>query len=182
MPIGGPSMRELFGITGLPEGPRIQGGVTPQDINGFARIGRQSTSPQAQFPTTLNSRFNYNKILGRHNLKAGHEWLHLAIAVDDTNPLYGIDAYGGGYSRLTPGATNVGLLAGRLLLRRAKQLSTRDSEDRGCPAVGKLVLHSGRLESKRPPHAEPRRALRDHDPDVRGEQRGCQLRPGNAPA
>ncbi len=107
MQIGGPSMQELFGIPGLPEGPRIQGGVTPQDINGFARIGRQSTSPQAQFPRTLNSRFNYNKIMGRHNLKTGHEWLDLAIAVDDTNPLYGIDAYGGGYSRLTPGATNV---------------------------------------------------------------------------
>ena len=99
-------MRELFGITGLPEGPRIQGGVTPQDITGFTRIGRQSTSPQAQFPRTLNSRFNYNKIKGRHNLKTGHEWLHLAIAVDDTNPLYGIDAYGGGFSRPTPGATN----------------------------------------------------------------------------
>ena len=106
MSIGGPSMRELFGITGLPEGPRIQGGVTPQDITGFTRIGRQSTSPQAQFPRTLNSRFNYNKIRGRHNLKTGHEWLHLAIAVDDTNPLYGIDAYGGGFSRPTPGATN----------------------------------------------------------------------------
>lgn len=106
MSIGGPSMRELFGITGLPEGPRIQGGVTPQDITGFARIGRQSTSPQAQFPRTLNSRFNYNKIMGRHNLKTGHEWLHLAIAVDDTNPLYGIDAYGGGFSRPTAGATN----------------------------------------------------------------------------
>jgi hypothetical protein len=106
MSIGGPSMRELFGITGLPEGPRIQGGVTPQDITGFTRIGRQSTSPQAQFPRTLNSRFNYNKIKGRHNLKTGHEWLHLAIAVDDTNPLYGIDGYGGGFSRPTPGATN----------------------------------------------------------------------------
>jgi hypothetical protein len=106
MSIGGPSMRELFGITGLPEGPRIQGGVTPQDITGFARIGRQSTSPQAQFPTTLNSRFNYNKILGSHNLKTGHEWLHLGILVDDTNPLYGIDAYGGGFSRPAAGATN----------------------------------------------------------------------------
>lgn len=105
--IGGPSMRELFGITGLPEGPRIQGGVTPQDITSFPRFGRQSTSPQAQFPTTLNSRLNYNKILGRHNLKAGHEWLRLAIAVDDTNPLYGIDAYGGGFSRPTAGATNL---------------------------------------------------------------------------
>lgn len=104
--IGGPSMRELFGITGLPEGPRIQGGVTPQDIVGFARIGRQSTNPQAQFPTSLNSRLNYSKILGKHNVKAGYEWLGLYIDVDDTNPLYGIDGYGGGFSRPTPGASN----------------------------------------------------------------------------
>jgi hypothetical protein len=96
--IGGPSMRELFGITGLPEGSRIQGGVTPQDIAGFARIGRQSTNPQAQFPTTINSRLNMTKLLGSHSLKFGYEFLWLGILVDDTNPLYGIDAYGGAFS------------------------------------------------------------------------------------
>jgi hypothetical protein len=97
--IGGPSMNDLFGITGLPEGPRIQGGVTPQDIPGFARIGRQSTNPQSQFPTTVNSRVNYSKLLGRHSLKAGYEYLALNQDVDDTNPLYGLDLYGGGFSR-----------------------------------------------------------------------------------
>jgi hypothetical protein len=108
--VGGPSMRELFGITGLPEGPRIQGGVTPQDIQGFPRFGRQSTNPQAQFPTTINSRLNLSKALNRHNLKMGYEFLNLRIVVDDTNPLYGIDGYGGFYSRL-PGQ-NLGALAG----------------------------------------------------------------------
>lgn len=108
--VGGPTMRELFGITGLPEGPRIQGGITPQDIQGFPRFGRQSTNPQAQFPTTINSRLNYSKILGRHTLKTGYEWVGLYIDVDDTNPLYGIDAFGGLYSRL-PGQ-NLGALAG----------------------------------------------------------------------
>jgi hypothetical protein len=93
--VGGPSMRELFGITGLPEGPRIQGGITPQDIQGFARIGRQSTNPQAQFPTTTNLRINAIKTAGRHSLKVGYELLYLAAVVDDTNPLYGIDAYNG---------------------------------------------------------------------------------------
>jgi hypothetical protein len=93
--VGGPSMRELFGITGLPEGDRIRGGITPQDIQGFARIGRQSTNPQAQFPTTNNLRLNYSKILGRHSLKTGYELFYLAQMVDDTNPLYGIDAYNG---------------------------------------------------------------------------------------
>lgn len=108
--VGGPSMRELFGITGLPEGPRIQGGITPQDIQGFPRFGRQSTNPQAQFPTTINSRLNLSKTLNRHNLKMGYELLLLRVLVDDTNPLYGIDGYGGFFSRL-PGQ-NLGTLAG----------------------------------------------------------------------
>jgi hypothetical protein len=108
--VGGPSMRELFGITGLPEGPRIQGGITPQDIQGFPRFGRQSTNPQAQFPTTINSRLNLSKIVNRHNLKMGYELLFMRILVDDTNPLYGIDGYAGFYSRL-PGQ-NLGALAG----------------------------------------------------------------------
>lgn len=86
---GGPSLRELFGITGLPEGSRIQGGITPQDITGFSRIGRQSTNPQAQFPTTINSRLNMTKLLGPHSLKFGYEFLWLGIVVDDTNPRYG---------------------------------------------------------------------------------------------
>jgi len=97
--VGGPSMRELFGITGLPEGDKVRGGVTPQDIVGFPRYGRQSTNPQAQFPTTVNVRTTYSKMAGTHSLKAGYEWLGLYILVDDTNPLYGIDAFGGAYSR-----------------------------------------------------------------------------------
>lgn len=101
--VGGPSMNELFGITGLPEGDRVRGGVTPQDIVGFPRYGRQSTNPQAQFPTTNNLRLNYAKSLGRHNIKTGYEWLNLRITVDDTNPLYGIDAFGGAFSRPTTG-------------------------------------------------------------------------------
>ena len=101
--VGGPSMRELFGITGLPEGENIRGGITPQDIVGFPRYGRQSTNPQSQFPTTLNSRLNLSKMAGRHNLKMGYEWLGLYIRIDDTNPLYGIDAYGGAFSRPATG-------------------------------------------------------------------------------
>jgi len=108
--VGSPSMRELFGITGLPEGPRVQGGITPQDIQGFPRFGRQSTNPQAQFPTTINSRMNLSKIVNRHNLKMGYELLLINTVVDDTNPLYGIDGFGGFYSRL-PGQ-NLGTLAG----------------------------------------------------------------------
>jgi hypothetical protein len=101
--VGGPSMQELFGITGLPEGDKVRGGVTPQDIVGFPRYGRQSTNPQAQFPTTVNARGTYAKLAGAHSVKAGYEWLGLYIRVDDTNPLYGIDAFGGAYSRPATG-------------------------------------------------------------------------------
>ena len=98
--VGGPSMRELFGITGLPEGARVQGGITPQDIGGLGtRIGRQSTNPQSQFPTTINSRLNLTFLAGRQTLKTGYEYVALNQRVDDTNPLYGIDNYGGGFSR-----------------------------------------------------------------------------------
>lgn len=101
--VGGPSMRELFGITGLPEGDKVRGGITPQDIVGFPRYGRQSTNPQAQFPTTVNLRGTYSKLAGAHSIKTGYEWLGLYIRVDDTNPLYGIDAFGGAYSRPASG-------------------------------------------------------------------------------
>ena len=104
--VGGQSMQDLFGISGLPTGDRIRGGVTPQDIVGFARIGRQSTNPQAQFPTTINSRLNLSKLVGKHSFKMGYEILQLNIRVDDTNPLYGIDGYGGFFSRPAGGTAN----------------------------------------------------------------------------
>ncbi|HEX4945670.1 MAG TPA: carboxypeptidase regulatory-like domain-containing protein, partial [Blastocatellia bacterium] len=40
---GGPSMRELYGITGLPEDRTITGGLTTQTITGFSQLGRQAT-------------------------------------------------------------------------------------------------------------------------------------------
>ena len=51
--VGTASMRELFGITGLPEGDRIRGGITPQDIVGFRvtaanpPIRRRSSPPRS---------------------------------------------------------------------------------------------------------------------------------------
>ncbi len=109
--VGGPSMKDLYGITGLPEGDKVRGGITPQSVAGigFSNIGRQSTNPQKQFPTTVNSRLNLSKLVGRHSLKMGYEALFIRILVDDTNPLYGIDAYGGNYSK-SPNAS-VGNLA-----------------------------------------------------------------------
>lgn len=98
---GGPSVRELYGITGLPEDRSITGGLTTQTITGFSQLGRQATNPQFQNPFTINPRINYTTSLGRHSLKAGYEFLAVNTDVQDTNPLMGLDTYSGQFSRPT---------------------------------------------------------------------------------
>ncbi|MFN7929993.1 MAG: TonB-dependent receptor [Blastocatellia bacterium] len=98
---GGPSVRELYGITGLPEDRTITGGLTTQTITGFSQLGRQSTNPQYQNPFSINPRINYTRTLGRHSLKAGYEYLHVDTDVQDTNPLMGLDTYSSQFSRNT---------------------------------------------------------------------------------
>jgi hypothetical protein len=96
---GGASMRELYGITGLPEDRTITGGLTTQTINGFSQIGRQATNPQFQNPFNVNPRVNYSFTLGRHSLKTGYEYLAVNTDVQDTNPLMGLDTYSSQFSR-----------------------------------------------------------------------------------
>jgi hypothetical protein len=96
---GGPSMRELYGITGLPDDRTITGGLTTQTINGWSQIGRQATNPQFQNPFNVNPRVNYSFTLGRHSLKTGYEYLAVNTDVQDTNPLMGLDTYAGQFSR-----------------------------------------------------------------------------------
>lgn len=96
---GGPSVRELYGITGLPDDRSITGGLTTQTINGFSQLGRQATNPQFQNPFTVNPRFNYTRTLNRHSLKTGYEYLSVNTDVQDTNPLMGLDTYASQFSR-----------------------------------------------------------------------------------
>ncbi len=103
---GGPSVRALYGITGLPDDPTITGGLTTQTITGFSQLGRQATNPQYQNPFTVNPRFNYTRTLGRHSLKTGYEYLRVDTDVQDTNPLMGLDTYSSQFSRATTSAAN----------------------------------------------------------------------------
>ncbi len=103
---GGPSVRELYGITGLPEDKSITGGLTTQTISGFSQIGRQATNPQFQNPFTINPRVNYTRTISRHSLKAGYEYLVVNTDVQDTNPLMGLDTYAGQFSRPTTAGGN----------------------------------------------------------------------------
>ena len=105
--IGGPSMFELYGITGLPENdPSLTGGLTPQTINGYTQLGRQATNPQFQNPFNVNPRVTLTTILGRHSFKVGYEYLAVDTEVQDTNPLYGLDTYSSQFSRPAGAAAN----------------------------------------------------------------------------
>lgn len=103
---GGASMRELYGITGLPDDPEVTGGLTTQTIGGLSQLGRQATNPQFQNPTNYNLRTSYSVLRGRHSLKLGYEFLRVNTEVQDTNPLMGIDTYTGQFSRPTGAAAN----------------------------------------------------------------------------
>lgn len=96
---GGPSMLELYGITGLPTEPLVTGGLTTQTIDGISQLGRQATNPQFQNPKNIDIRLNYSFLLGRHSIKTGYEYLRINTDVQDTNPLMGLDTYSGQFSR-----------------------------------------------------------------------------------
>jgi len=97
--LGTPGALEAYGIPGLPTDPRISGGLPNQIITGFSDFGRQATNPQWQYPEVWNPKVNYTWLLGRHSLKTGYEFQHIATEVQDVNPLYGRDAYTGQFSR-----------------------------------------------------------------------------------
>lgn len=75
---------------------------------GVSAFGRQSTNPQWQDPAFLDPTVNFTWVRGNHSLKFGYEYLHLWMAVNDNNPLYGSFTYGGGYSVCPAGTANPG--------------------------------------------------------------------------
>lgn len=97
--VGGPTMLELYGITGLPTDPRFAGGLTEQNVTGLTSWGRQNSNPQFQDPTVFNPRINYSWIMGRQSFKTGYEYQAINTQIDDFNPKYGRDTYAGQFTR-----------------------------------------------------------------------------------
>src|SRR5262249_451431 len=97
---------DTFNIPGLPSDPRIVGGLPSESITGFSAFGRQATNPQWQYPTVWNPKVNYSWLSGRQSLKAGYEFQHINLEVQDVNPLYGLDSYTGQFSRPAGAAAN----------------------------------------------------------------------------
>ena len=99
--LGGNSMQSLYGISGLPTFSQLTGGLNTQNITGFTGMGRQATNPQFQNPTTWNPKVNYSRTQGRHTLKMGAEETIIHTEVMDINPVYGLNAYAGQFSKPT---------------------------------------------------------------------------------
>jgi len=99
--LGGPSMEALYGIPGLPTSPDLTGGLNSQNISGFSQLGRQTSNPQFQNPTSFDPKLNYSWVKGKHSLKFGYEFLAVRTEILDVNPLYGEDQYTGQFSKPT---------------------------------------------------------------------------------
>ena len=69
---------EAYGIRGLPADSRIAGGLPTQLVTPFSDWGRQATNPQWQYPEVWNPKINYTWVRGRHSLKTGSEFQHIA--------------------------------------------------------------------------------------------------------
>jgi len=100
--VGGPSMTALYGgFQGLPTTPNLTGGLDTQTITGLTALGRQTSNPQFQNPTSWDPELSYSKTVGRHSLKAGYQFLLVHTEILDTNPIYGQDTYAGAFSKPT---------------------------------------------------------------------------------
>ena len=100
--LGGPSMSSMFGgFQGLPTTPNLTGGLNTQTITGLTAMGRQTSNPQFQNPTSWDPKLNFSKTMGRHSLKMGYQYLNIRTEILDTNPLYGQDTYSGAFSKPT---------------------------------------------------------------------------------
>jgi len=97
--IGGASMLDTYGITGLPTTPALTGGLTSQTISSYSGLGRQATNPQFQNPLSYDFKINYSRVTGRNTVKVGYEFNKINTEVNDVNPLYGRDTYTGAFSR-----------------------------------------------------------------------------------
>jgi hypothetical protein len=101
--LGEPSLITAAGIPGLPTSPLISRSLNDQAVTGFSQFGAQSSNPQFQNPFAIDPKINYTIIHGRNSIKVGYEYQAINTEIDDFNPTYGNDNYGGGFSS---GASN----------------------------------------------------------------------------
>jgi hypothetical protein len=175
--LGSDSALKQFGLPGLPDDPRISGGLPTNLITGYSDLGRQATNPQWQYPTVYNPKINYTWTRAGHSFKTGYEFQWIATEVQDVNPLYGRDTYNGSFTH-PPGAAasnlynladfELGLRAQYALssvlvahLRRNMQFAYIQDDWR---ATNKLTLNLGLRYEYATPYWERDNTLSNYDP------------------
>src|SRR4029079_16632082 len=177
--LGTDSAFSQFGLPGLPDDPRVDGGLAPQLITVYSDLGRQATNPQWQYPTVYNPKVNYTWTRSAHSFKTGYEFQHIATAVQDVNPLYGRDMYNGSFTRPTGAAASnlynladfeLGLRAQYALssvlvahLRRIMHVSYLQDDGR---ASRKLTLNLGLRYEYSTPYWERDNILSNYNPSA----------------
>lgn len=97
--LGQPSLLVENGITdGLPTNPNVVRSLNQQSVTGYSQFGAQSSNPQFQNPTIYNPKANFTWIKGKHSMKVGYEYQSVNTELNDFNPSYGADTYGGQYA------------------------------------------------------------------------------------
>ena len=174
--LGSQSAFDQFGLAGLPADARIAGGLPTQIITGFSDLGRQQTNPQWQYPTVYNPKINYTWTRRAHSFKAGYEFQKIDTQVQDVNPLYGRDTYGGRFTGPVGTTNNLYALADFMLglrsqyalssvlvadLRRNMQFAYIQDDWR---ATSSLTLNLGLRYEYSTPYWEEHNNLTNFDP------------------
>ena len=102
---GQPSLLAQAGIPGLPTEAGVVRSLNVQAVSTFTAFGSQGSSPQFQNPFVINPKINYSLLRGRNSMKFGYEFQAINTEIDDFNPVYGQDNYGGAFSSGTSAAT-----------------------------------------------------------------------------
>jgi hypothetical protein len=97
--LGSQSLLTANGITdGIPTDPIIVRSLNAQSVTQFSQFGTQPASPQFQNPSVINPKANYTLVHSIHSMKIGYEYQSINTQINDYNPSYGQDNYGGSYS------------------------------------------------------------------------------------
>ncbi|MCU1323358.1 MAG: putative collagen-binding proteinTonB-dependent receptor family protein [Acidobacteriaceae bacterium] len=103
------------GITdGLPTDPLVVRDLNTQAVTGYTAFGAQNSNPQFQNPTIYNPKANFTWIKSKSSLKFGYEYQAVNTEVNDFNPSYGADTYGGLYASAGNPSNTGGLTAAQL--------------------------------------------------------------------
>ena len=106
--LGGDNILVDAGIPNAPTDPTVSGGLNTQSVTGFSPTwGRSPSTPTTVNPFVVNPKINYSLLHGKHSLKFGYEYQHIATVISNTHPQFGTDTYKGLFSEGNKKALNL---------------------------------------------------------------------------